>query len=152
MGTEYYIIKPATKQKFYLGRRISYLDGINSWCHKQKAEYCNWENYQEVLADIFENSQYFLERDISMGQLQDFCYAIFEFCNDQVYLDNDCSNNTVWFDYEEIDVYSDILTVKEEWCELINLVPKEKWIIKDNIIYEFETIEKYLQELQYNKL
>lgn len=149
MGTEYYIVKPSQQKIFYLGRRISYLDGISLWQNKQKAEFCQWECYEDVVADINENCRYFLEQDLMVGQVWDFANAIYEFCDDKVYLDNDCSDNFVnWKDWEEIDVYSDILTTKEAWSELISLVPREKWVINNSIINEYETVATYLQEIK----
>lgn len=150
MGTEYYIIKPSTKQKFYLGKRISFLDGIPTWTHSQEARYPEWECWEDVIADIQENARYFLEGDYRVGQIWDFCSAIYDFCDDKVYLDDDCNdeNSKTWKDYEEIDLFSDILTTEEEWSSLIELVPKDKWVVKDKIILEFETVKKYLQELK----
>lgn len=149
MGTEYYIVKPAQKKIFYLGRRINYLDGITKWEYNQKPQFCNWECYEDVVADITENCRYFLQQDLMVGQVWDFANAIYEFCDDKVYLDNDCSSNfETWKDWEEIDVYSDILTTKEAWSELIYLVPREKWVVNNSIINEYETVEKYLQEIK----
>ena len=150
MGTEYYIIKPSTKQKFYLGKRISFLDGIPIWIHSQEARYPEWECWEDVVADIQENARYFLEGDYRVGQIWDFCSSIYDFCDDKVYLDDDCNdeNSKTWKDYEEIDLFSDILTTEEEWSSLIELVPKDKWVVKDKIILEFETVKRYLQELK----
>lgn len=151
MGTEYYIVKPKQQKIFYLGRRISYLDGITSW-HESALpveQFCEWECYEDVVADINENCRYFLQQDLMVGQVWDFANAIYEFCDDKVYLDDDCSPNFVnWKDWEEIDVYSDILTTKEAWCELIQLVPRDKWIVNNSIINEYETIASYLQEIK----
>ena len=151
MATEYYIVKPDKKQKFYLGRRISYLDGIPCWRHTQEARFPEWECWEDVVSDIQENARYFLESDLRVGQVWDFCSAIYEFCDDKVYLDDDCNDeNTEWSDYEEIDVFSDILTTEETWCSLIELIPKERWIVEGNTILEYETVKNYLLE-QYNK-
>ena len=148
MGTEYYIVKPNKKQLFYLGKRISYLDGIPNRAYKE-ADYCTWETYTDVILDIQENSPYFLEGDLYIDQINNFCSAIFEFCDDKVCLDNDCSDTFYQYsDYEEIDVYTDLLTKEEQWCELINLIPREEWVVENHIIYEFKTIEKYLQKVK----
>lgn len=151
MGTEYYIVKPKQKKIFYLGRRISYLCGITSW-HESVLpieQFCEWEGYEDVVADMNENCRYFLEQDLMVGQVWDFANAIYEFCDDKVYLDNDCSPNFVnWKDWEEVDVYSDILTTKEVWGELIYLIPREKWVMDNDIINEFKTVENYLIEIR----
>lgn len=151
MATEYYIVKPETKQVFYLGKRISYLDGICEFSRTNEAKYPTWECYEDVVFDIQENAKYFLQgwSDITVGQVWDFCSQIWDFCEGKVYLDNDCSDNhKVWKDWEEIDYLSDLLSPEEKWCELVNLVPKEYWITKQedgiNILYEFETVQNYL--------
>lgn len=145
MGTEYYIVKPNKKQMFYLGKRISYLEGISC----KEPDWCTWEDYLDVFNDLHENSPYFFENDLYIKQVYDFAQAILDFCDDKVCLDNDCSSTfSQYKDYEEIDDYTDILTTKEAWCELINLVPREYWVTKDNIVYEFETVEKYLMEVR----
>ena len=97
MATEYYIVKPATKQVFYLGKRISCLDGINNWQYKQQASWPEWECFEDIVFDIQENARYFLEgySDATVGQIWDFANAIYEFCDNAVYLDNDCSDNFV---------------------------------------------------------
>ena len=72
MATEYYIVKPNKKQLFYLGKRISYLDGIPNRAYKE-ADYCTWETYTDVILDIQENSPYFLEGDLYIDQINNFC-------------------------------------------------------------------------------
>ena len=144
MGTEYYIIKPSTKQKFYLGRRIHILQGLSQ---TKEPRYADWEYWEDVVFDLQENSRYFLEgrTDITIGQIWDFCYKIYEFCNVPVYQDNDCSDNAIeWADFEEIDVLSDLLSTQEKWCQLINLIPIDYWVMKDKIVDEFETVKNYL--------
>jgi hypothetical protein len=157
MATEYYIVKPNKKQTFYLGKRISHLEGISEWTHTKEARFPEWEFWEDVVFDLQENSRYFLEGDdILVGQMWDLCSAIYNFCDDKVYMDNDCSDNAkTWRDWECIDVFEDIfdtpLTELEKWTELFQLVPREYWIIKDHILYEYETVKSYL-ESQYNKL
>lgn len=150
MATEYYIVKPKTKQKFYLGKRISHLEGIPTWRYTKDERFPEWETWEDVVFDLEQNSRYFLEgRDILVGQVWDFCSAIYDFCDSEVYLDNDCNdfNYPNWADYEEVDILSDIMTTEERWEELINYIPSEKWVTEDHIVYAFETVKKYLQEL-----
>lgn len=153
MSVEYYIIKPLTKQKFYLGRRISYLTGIPYWSPNTEPGYCSWEYYKEVIEDLWENNEYFFESDLSMNFLTNFAYAIYEFCDAPVYLDNDCSNNTEWVDYDEIDVFSDLLSSEEQWSELALLIPEEYHITDEtgNILYELETVKNYILKTQKEK-
>lgn len=147
MATEYYIVKPDKKQVFYLGKRIANLDGIPSWQHTQKADYCKWEYYGDVFLDIYENSSYFMEYDITINQIHDFCACIHNFCDAAVYLDNDCSDNFVnWKDYEEIDVYSDILCTEEKVNELVcTMIPREQWVTKDHIIDVIATLKQFIE-------
>ena len=156
MATEYYIVKPATKQVFYLGKRISCLDGINNWQYKQQASWPEWECFEDIVFDIQENARYFLEgySDATVGQIWDFANAIYEFCDNAVYLDNDCSDNFVnWKDWETIDVFEDIFEMSEleKWSELFQLVPEEDWVTKDHVIYEYETVKQYLIKMRDKK-
>lgn len=147
MGTEYYIIKPSKKQIFYLGKRISHLDGIPCRQYKE-ADYCTWEDYEDVITDLRENSPYFFEGDMYIDQIRNFTAAIFEFCDDKVCLDNDCSETfSEYNDFEEIDVFSDLLTKEEQWCDLISLIPSKDWVVKNNVVYEFETVKNCLHKL-----
>lgn len=147
MCTEYYIIKPSKKQIFYLGKRISHLDGIPCRQYKE-ADYCTWEDYEDVITDLRENSPYFFEGDMYIDQIRNFTAAIFEFCDDKVCLDNDCSETfSEYNDFEEIDVFSDLLTKEEQWCDLISLIPSKDWVVKNNVVYEFETVKNCLHKL-----
>ena len=162
MSTEYYIVKPEEKKTFYLGKRINDLDGIPIFSKVGEAKYPSWEYWEDVVFDIQENSRYFLEgcSDTTVGQVWDFCYQLYEFCNGPVYLDNDCSDNfSVWKDWETIDVFEEIFgeptTELEKWADLINLIPFEDWVVKEEdgirVIYELETVANYLQKIKKEK-
>ena len=156
MATEYYIVKPKTKQVFYLGKRISYLDGLKDWRYSKKATFPTWECYEDLVFDIYENAKYFLEghSDATVGQIWDFCSAIWDFCDNEVYFDNDCNDdNLEWRDWQVIDVFEKIFELPEleKWAELYQLVPPEEWVTKDHVLYEYETVKNWLQK-QYNKL
>lgn len=152
MATEYYIVKPKTKQTFYLGKRISCLDGLSTWSHVQKPRFPEWECWEDVVTDFNENNKYFLQGwpDLTVGQVWDFCYKIYDFCNDAVYLDNDCSDNfSVWRDWEVIDCTEDLISPEYKWLELINLIPEQYWIKvnKDDtiVVDKFLTIKNILE-------
>lgn len=163
MATEYYIVKPDKKQIFYLGKRVSELEGIPTFSIVGEAKYPEWEYWEDVVSDIQENSRYFLEgcSNSTVGQVWDFCYAIYEFCDDKVYLDDDCNDENFknWKDFQEINVFEKIFgeptTELEKWADLINLIPFEEWIIKKedgvNVIYERETVANYLQKIAKEK-
>ena len=146
MATEYYIIKPKTKQVFYLGKRITALEGL----YEKRPHYPTWEYWEDVLVDIQENSRYFLEgcRDATVGEIWDFCYQIYEFCNAEVYLDNDCSDNcSVWKDWQVIDVFEQVFkeeTELEKWSELALLVPEQEWVVENKVINELETVKQFI--------
>lgn len=102
MGTEYYLVKPNKKEIFYLGRRISCINGAPIWHYKKQADYASWECLDDVLMDLYENSRYFFEEDMTFRQVWDLCYDLFDWCDDKVYLDNDCSENaSIWLDWKE---------------------------------------------------
>lgn len=162
MSTEYYIVKPNKKKAFYLGKRISYLEGLSN----TEPKYPEWENWEDVVFDLQENSRYFLEAgDIKVGQVWDLCYAIYEFCDDKVFLGNDCdetdsiTNYRNWKDFEIIDVFDDIFSTPselEKWCDLIQLIPHEEWVTRKedgiSVIYERETVANYLKKIKEEKL
>lgn len=162
MGTEYYIVKPKTKQAFYLGKRISYLDGLSN----MEPKYPEWEYWEDVVFDLQQNSRYFLEGgDMTVGQVWDFCNAIYEFCDSKVFLGDDCdetdsiTNYKNWKDYEVIDVFDDIFSTPselEKWCDLIQLIPPEEWVTRKedgiSVIYERETVANYLKKIKEEKL
>ena len=158
MATEFYIVKPATKQVFYLGKRISDLEGLSKWVYTKEARFPEWECWEDIVYDLEQNSRYFLEGwpETTVGQIWDFCYKIWEFCNDKVYMDNDCNDeNQEWKDWEVVDEFEEIFgspaTELEKWSELYQLVPHDYWVVKEEegvrVLYEYETVRNYLQML-----
>ena len=146
MGTEYFLVKPDKKELFYLGRRISCLNGVPEWIHKQEAGYATWETVDDVFFDIFENSRYFLEGDMLFSEIMDICWAIYDWCDAPVYLDNDCNDyNNEWLEWKETCSVYDYIN-SDEWLSnlVVNKIPKEYWIEKDHILYEKETLENYI--------
>ena len=150
MSVEYYIVKPNKKQLFYLGKRISYLEGIVN--NQHEPEYASYETYEDVWLDIFLNSHYFLEGDYELEQINNFCYQIFEFCDDKVYLDNDCNDQKIWDEsWEEIDLFDTLESRIEKWLELIYLIPQDEWVTETRqdvkVVDEFQTVKKYIEKL-----
>ena len=156
MATEYFIVKPSTKQTFYLGKRIPHLEGLCDWCNTKEARYTEWECFEDVVFDLQQNSKEFLSAwpETTIGQIWDFCYAIYEFCDDKVYMDNDCNdkNTNTWKDWECIDKFEEIFELSEldKWRELFILIPKEYWVetVENdiNIVHEFETVLNYIKK------
>ena len=150
MATEYYIVKPKTKQTFYLGKRISTFDGLSIWTYTHEPRFPEWECWEDVVFDFSQNDKYFLESwpDTKVGQIWDFCSKIYEFCNEPVYLDDDCSNNKEWEEWECIDVFDEVFNEPDElekWSKLYHLIPEEFWVKNDDIICEYETVRTYLE-------
>lgn len=150
MGIEYYIIKPSTKEKFYLGKHWGTLEGIVQWCHhadiNYEGAYTDYECFNDFVVDVIDNLYDVLPSFYTWESILDFLYKIYEFIQDKVYIDNDCSDNTSWVDYKKIDYKSDYITIKEQMSELILLIPKEKWVVTDHILNEFETLKTFIEE------
>ena len=157
MSTEYFVVKPEKKELFYLGKRISCFDGMATWLHKpQKAEYVKWECFDDLFLDLYENNRYFFEGvdDVPLREIWDFCYALYEWCDSPVYLDNDCNDdNTEWREWKETEsVYDYIKTTLhgEELIEeiVISDIPEEYWIVKDHVLYGTESLKNFIRKVK----
>lgn len=151
MGTEYYLVKHDKKEVFYLGKRISHLDGVPNSCYKTEPDFSKWETVSDVFEDIYENSTYFLEPDMKWGEIQDACWAIYDFCDDKVILDNDCSDTfKTWSEYKEVGNIHDYFISDEELISdlVVSSIPEDFWVVRDNVIYEYETIKKLVDILK----
>lgn len=104
MSAEYYIIKPRTKEKFYLGRQPFYmLEGIN----RHDIQVAEYEHYKDVIKDIIEADCYDL--DDTMEYLTTLANEIFEFVEgEQVQVVSDCDDITYWFQYKEVKCICEI--------------------------------------------
>ena len=152
MSTEYFVVKPKTKELFYLGKRISYLEKIPKWIYTKKADYVEWEDIDDVFLDIYENSKYFLEGDMRLEQVWDVCHALFEWCDAPVYLDNDCNDeNTEWRDWKETGSVHDFLYTDAELVDelIVNKIPPKFWVENNNVIMPFKTLINFID--YYNK-
>lgn len=147
MGTEYYIIKPNKKQIFYLGKYITHLDGIPNRIYNKEPAYPLWEGYHDVVQDISENCNSFLcYENLLISQVWEFCQAIYDFCDGPVYLDSDVNDQIEWSNWDEIDVFEQILC-SQDWSSLLDYIPQKYWIKNNEEINTFQTIKQYLEKL-----
>jgi len=106
MGIEYYIIKPRTKEMFYLGKDLWYnLEGIPS----KEPNFPEWEDWEDVLCDII-RARCFVSDD-TMEYMMNLASEIWDFCDcEEVRLANDCEgDNLEWLsEYKEVKDISDI--------------------------------------------
>lgn len=105
MGTEYYILKPRTKEMFHLGKDLWYnLEGIS----QREPNFPEWQEYEDTACDIIRARCYV--SDDNMEYIMSLAYEIFEFCDcEEVRLANDCENDISWLDeYKETMSISDI--------------------------------------------
>ena len=112
MGTEYYIIKPDKKEKYYLGKGRWYeLESLNCYT----PQFIRVEHAKELvvnLLDILTGCELYLE------QIYDIACNIYEWCDAPVYLANDCG-----YDFKEICNYTEtgsITTVYETFRQTYN--------------------------------
>lgn len=114
MGIEYFLVKPEKEEVFYLGKHFNYLHGINSSTYKSIAEasYPDYEDWDDFFWDMLrENWEYFLGCDLTLEQVSDVVYQIYEWCiSDKVILDNDCTESAnIWKDWKETGDITKIL-------------------------------------------
>ena len=120
MGIEYYLLKPEKKEIFYLGKHFNGFNGIKAMTYTTstyEADYPEYEDWDEFFWDALrENWDYFSSCDISVNQISEVIYSIYEWCvSDKVILDNDCSETfPVWQDWKET---GDITQVIEKIIE-----------------------------------
>lgn len=139
MGTEYYLIKPEKKEVFYLAKHFNNIEGIKSatYCEStDSADYLNYENYEDFFWNMLrENWEYFSTCDLTLEQVSDVVYKIYEWCaSDKVILDNDCSNTCeVWKDWEETGNITSIL-------EGIHSTPKNDMTFINELLEENESL------------
>jgi len=147
MSTEYFVVKPKTKELFYLGKRISYLEKIPIWTYTQKADYVEWEDIDDVFLDIYENSRYFLEGEMKIEQIWDACHALLEWCDSPVYLDNDCNDeNTEWREWKETGSIYDYIYSDDELIDelIINKIPNKFWVEHDKVLLPVKTLHNFI--------
>ena len=100
MGTEYWLVKPNKKETFYLGKHIEPLECIR--LSHSTADYIDCDCFHDFLLDAIDTNDGFLDDDRPYKDIKDFVYLLYEWCNDKVYLSNDCCDDfEIWKDYTE---------------------------------------------------
>ena len=100
MGTEYYLVKPAKREVFYLGKHVEPIDCIRN--SASAANYIDVDCYSDFLLQCIESHDGFLDDCYPYATIKDFCYLLYEWCNDKVYMSNDCSKDfDIFKNYEE---------------------------------------------------
>ena len=98
MGTEYYLVKPSKREVFYLGKHIQPLECI----HTSVASYLDVDCFSDFFLQCIDSNDGFLDDEYTYKDIKDFAYLLYEWCNDPVYLSNDCSSDfEFWKDYKE---------------------------------------------------
>lgn len=158
MATEYYIVKPGSKELYYLGKHLRTFEGINDIRYRCSADYIRYENSHELMMELLDNYDYDCGW-MTIEQLQYLAHNIYEWCNEPVILDNDCSdtfNNyndytetgsvlNVWEDFKI--KYNNLYTLEEQIEEVINLIPLQ-YHIKDNnnVLLNIATLINFIKE------
>lgn len=108
MGVEYYIIKPKTKEMFYLGKDLWYqLEGISHFSPK----YTEYECVEDVICDIIKAHCYV--DDDRMEYITTLAYEIFTFVEgEKVLLVSDCDEDISWRD--EFKEVKDIIEISQQ--------------------------------------
>ena len=104
MGTEYYLLKPEKKEVFYLGKHFLGFSKIPSTSYNQEAKYPDYEDWDDFFWDTLkENWEYFLPCDLTLEQVSDLIYEIYDWCYaDKVILSSDCSDEaSKWLEWKE---------------------------------------------------
>lgn len=151
MGTEYYIVKPAKKEVYYLGKHIMCPNGIADRNYDKEATYIDYDCYDDFFWDFLkENYHEFVNTDYTLEKISNLIYSLYSWCEyDKVYFDNDCNDEAEWQDwretgslfptnkeidekeeYEEInkelmyrDIYDSHVTTEEDKTKILEVYP-----------------------------
>ncbi len=95
MATEYYLVNNTTKTTFYLGKRITKLQGVSSNSFNNPS----WKSVLEVQEDIKTNCIYFDLDGWTAYQYYRFCEELFNFSQGSVKLVTDIDRD--WPEYND---------------------------------------------------
>ena len=98
MGIEYYIIKPRTEEKFYLGKDLWYnLEGMP----QREPNFPNYQEWEDVACDIIKARCF--SSDDTMEFIMLLSSEIYDFVeSEEVRIANDCEDEIDWMDYKEV--------------------------------------------------
>lgn len=100
MGTEYYILKPKTKQIFYLGKRLHEFGGFPRY----QADFSNYEDFEEFFWEVLqENKEFFFDLEFNLQEISEILYYIYSWTEyDEIRIGNDCEEGAEeWLEWEE---------------------------------------------------
>ena len=104
MGVEHYILKPRTKEMYYLGKGSwHFLGGIPNY----RADFTAYDYWEDVACDIIKAGCYSCED--TMLFISSLAEDIFDFCEcEEVRLANDCEMNA----NEWLDTYTEVKSIE----------------------------------------
>lgn len=105
MGIEYYIIKPRTKEMFYLGKDLWYnMEGIP----QREPNFTEYRDWEDVACDLIRARCYSCED--TMEYISLLAQEIYDFTDlEEVRIANDCEDDISWLkEYKEVKDISDI--------------------------------------------
>lgn len=124
MAIEYYVIKPAKKEVYYLGKHMICPDGMANKHYNKEATYLEYDCYDDFFWDFLrENYHEFVNTDYTLEQISNLIYNLYNWCEyDKVYFDNDCNDEAEWKDWKETGslflMNEDEIDEKEELAEI----------------------------------
>ena len=124
MAIEYYVIKPAKKEVYYLGKHMMCPDGMANKHYNKEATYLEYDCYDDFFWDFLrENYHEFVNTDYTLEQISNLIYNLYDWCEyDKVYFDNDCNDEVEWKDWKEtgslFPTDEDEIDEKEELAEI----------------------------------
>ena len=99
MGTEYWLVKPNKQEIFYLGKHVQPIDCIRNAAIT--ADFIDVDCFSDFFLQIIESNDGFLDEEYTYKDIKNFAYKLYEWCDDKVYLSNDCYNDfELWKDYK----------------------------------------------------
>ena len=134
MGTEYWLVKPNKEEIFYLGKHVQPFNTLAT--SAASADYLEHDYFHDFFIELLETNDGLIGTEYSYNDMQEFAYQLYEWCNDKVYLSNDCCNDfELWKDYKETG--SIIKFCEENQCHKVIL---EDFIdrLPDYKVYKFE--------------
>lgn len=134
MGTEYWLVKPNKEEIFYLGKHVQPFNTLA--ISAASADYLKHDYFHDFFIELLETNNGLIGTEYSYDDMREFAYQLYEWCDDKVYLSNDCCNDfELWKDYKETG--SIIKFCEETPCHKVIL---EDFIgrLPDYKVYKFE--------------
>ena len=103
MATEYYVVKPAKKEIYYLGKHMMCPNGMADRYYNKEATYIEYDCFNDFFWDFLrENYHEFVNTDYTLEKISNLIYNLYSWCEyDKVYFDNDCNDEAESQDWKE---------------------------------------------------